>query len=81
MVTKGIRGRASAPRADADGVSVPRTAAPDGAAGLVGHSNPGMTVRYSHLYSDPLCEAAERVGAIVSGKKIAEVGPMRQKGA
>jgi integrase len=48
---------------------------------ILGHSNPGTTARYSHLYTDPLREAAERVGAIVSGKPIAEVVPTRQKGA
>jgi integrase len=33
---------------------------------LLGHSNPVTTSRYAHLLSDPLKDAVERVGAIVS---------------
>ena len=40
---------------------------------LLGHSNPTTTARYSHLFLDPLRAAAERVGAIVTGKPTAEV--------
>jgi integrase len=34
---------------------------------LLGHSQPGTTARYAHLFDDPLRAATERVGAIVSG--------------
>src|SRR5262249_51417698 len=34
---------------------------------LLGHTQPGTTARYSHLYDDPLRAATERVGAIVTG--------------
>ena len=40
---------------------------------LLGHTNPGTTARYSHLFLDPLRAATERVGAIVTGKPTAEV--------
>jgi integrase len=43
---------------------------------LLGHSNPATTSRYAHLAHDPLREAAERVGAIVSGKPSAEIKPL-----
>ena len=45
---------------------------------LLGHSNPATTARYSHLFLDPLREAAERVGAVVAGGPAAEVVPMRK---
>lgn len=35
---------------------------------LLGHTQPGTTARYSHLFDDPLRAATERVGAIVTGK-------------
>lgn len=35
---------------------------------LLGHTQPGTTARYAHLFDDPLRAAAERVGAIVTGK-------------
>jgi integrase len=35
---------------------------------LLGHSQPATTARYAHLQDDPLRLAAERVGAIVTGK-------------
>lgn len=39
---------------------------------LLGHTQPGTTARYAHLYDDPLRAATERVGAIVdAGKKRA----------
>jgi integrase len=44
---------------------------------LLGHSNPSTTARYAHLYDDPLREATERVGAILSGRPSAEVIPLR----
>ncbi len=34
---------------------------------LLGHTQPGTTARYAHLFDDPLRAATERVGAIVSG--------------
>lgn len=34
---------------------------------LLGHTQPDTTQRYAHLMDDPLREATERVGAIVSG--------------
>jgi len=34
---------------------------------LLGHTQPNTTARYSHLFDDPLREATERVGALVSG--------------
>lgn len=34
---------------------------------LLGHTQPDTTARYAHLMDDPLREATERVGAIVSG--------------
>jgi integrase len=44
---------------------------------LLGHSNPTTTARYSHLYTDPLREAADRLGAVVIGAKSADVVPLR----
>jgi integrase len=32
---------------------------------LLGHANPSTTARYAHMFSDPLREATERVGAVV----------------
>jgi integrase len=32
---------------------------------MLGHSNPATTARYSHLFDDPLRQAAERVGAVI----------------
>jgi integrase len=34
---------------------------------LLGHTQPGTTNRYAHLFDDPLRAATERVGAIVTG--------------
>jgi integrase len=34
---------------------------------LLGHSQPATTARYAHLSHDPLREATERIGAIISG--------------
>ena len=33
---------------------------------LLGHTQPGTTARYAHLFDEPLRAAAERVGSIVS---------------
>ena len=48
---------------------------------LLGHSQPATTARYSHLFDDPLREATERVGAIVTGGKVADVVPLPQRRA
>jgi integrase len=48
---------------------------------LLGHTQAQTTQRYAHLFDDPLRQATERVGAIVSGKPEAEVVPMKGKGA
>jgi site-specific recombinase XerD len=34
---------------------------------LLGHTQPGTTQRYAHLFDDPLRAATERVGAVVTG--------------
>lgn len=39
---------------------------------LLGHTQPATTARYAHLLDDPLKQATERVGAILSGKSAAE---------
>jgi integrase len=49
---------------------------------LLGHTQPGTTARYAHLFDDPLRAATERVGEIIAGggtASDAEVVPM-QKG-
>lgn len=48
---------------------------------LLGHSNPNTTHRYAHLYIDSQREAAERVGAVITGKKSAEIVPLPRKEA
>jgi integrase len=40
---------------------------------LLGHTQAQTTQRYAHLYDDPLREAAETAGAVLSGKPSAEV--------
>jgi integrase len=40
---------------------------------LLGHTQPGTTARYAHLFDDPLRAATERVGAIVTGSNGGEV--------
>jgi integrase len=40
---------------------------------LLGHSNPTSTARYAHLFTDPLREAVERLGVVVTGGKSAIV--------
>jgi integrase len=44
---------------------------------LLGHSNPKTTHRYAHLQLDPLRDAAERVGATVTGAGNGEVVPLK----
>ena len=51
---------------------------------LLGHTQVATTARYAHLFDDPLREATERVGAVVTsaGNKGAEVVPIeRGKGS
>jgi integrase len=36
---------------------------------LLGHTQPSTTARYTHLFDDPLRDATERVGAIITGNK------------
>jgi integrase len=48
---------------------------------LLGHSNPATTHRYAHLFDDPLREATERVGVIVTGGPKAPVTRMRRRRA
>jgi integrase len=43
---------------------------------LLGHTQPGTTARYSHLFDDPLRAATERVAAVVS--EVAEAKPKAQ---
>ncbi len=47
---------------------------------LLGHTQPNTTARYSHLFDDPLRQATERVGAVVTAAgngKTAEVVKLR----
>jgi integrase len=37
---------------------------------LLGHTQPGTTARYAHLFDDPLRAATERVAAIVTGSDL-----------
>jgi len=46
---------------------------------LLGHSQPSTTARYAHLAHDPLREAVERHGVIVSGAPSAEVAPLERR--
>jgi integrase len=45
---------------------------------LLGHSTPATTSRYTHLMDDPLREATERVGAIISGSPTTPVVPIER---
>ncbi len=50
---------------------------------LLGHTQPNTTARYSHLFDDPLRQATERVGAVVTAAgsgKTAEVVKLRNSG-
>jgi integrase len=40
---------------------------------LLGHTTPVTTARYAHLTDDPLRQATERVGAVITGKPSAKV--------
>jgi integrase len=46
---------------------------------LLGHTTPIMTQRYAHLTDDPLRQATERVGAVISGKEAAEIVPLTKR--
>ncbi len=46
---------------------------------LLGHTQAATTMRYAHIADDPLREAANRYGNIVTGDKSAEVLPLRQQ--
>ena len=44
---------------------------------LLGHTTPVTTARYAHLMDDPLRQATERIGAVISGKAAAEIIPLK----
>lgn len=44
---------------------------------LLGHTQVSTTQRYAHLNVDPLRELTDRVGAIVTGKPVAQVVPIK----
>jgi integrase len=49
---------------------------------LLGHTQPGTTARYAHLFDDPLRAATERAGAIITGVDTqggAEVVPIGKR--
>jgi integrase len=45
---------------------------------LLGHTQPATTARYAHLYDDPLRVATERASAIITGKRSADVVPLKR---
>jgi integrase len=48
--------------------------------GLLGHSNPATTARYSHLFDDPLRAATDRAAAIIGGREKAEIVALHVRG-
>jgi integrase len=52
---------------------------------LLGHTKPQTTARYAHLFDDPLRQAVETVGAIVTGAarptRSAEIVPLKGGGS
>jgi len=49
---------------------------------LLGHTQPGTTARYVHLFTDPLRAATERAGALITGSDTTgEVIPLSRRGA
>jgi integrase len=44
---------------------------------LLGHTTPTTTARYAHLFDDPLRQATETAGAIITGKPSATVVPLK----
>jgi integrase len=47
---------------------------------LLGHATPQTTFRYAHLLDDPLRQATERVGALITGTPTAPVIPIKKGG-
>jgi integrase len=45
---------------------------------LLGHTQPGTTARYAHLFDDPLRAATERVGTIITRGSSAEIITLRK---
>ena len=45
---------------------------------LLGHTKADTTLRYSHLFDDPLRKLTDQVGHVVNGTKPAEVVPIRK---
>jgi integrase len=43
---------------------------------LLGHTQAATTLRYAHLFDDPLRQATERAAAVITGKAPAEVVPL-----
>jgi integrase len=46
---------------------------------LLGHTQPATTARYAHLLDDPLRQATERVGVVVTGRSSADIVPIRTR--
>jgi integrase len=46
---------------------------------LLGHTQASTTHRYAHLMDDPLRQATNKVSAVVTGKKPAEVVPIGER--
>jgi integrase len=44
---------------------------------LLGHTTANTTLRYAHLFDDPLRAATERASAVLTGKPSAEVVPLK----
>lgn len=44
---------------------------------LLGHTQPQTTHRYAHLLDDPLRQATDTIGAIIAGKPVAEIVPIK----
>jgi integrase len=49
--------------------------------GLLGHSQPATTARYSHLFDSPLRKATETAASIIAPKRSGEIVPLRKGGA
>lgn len=46
---------------------------------LLGHSQAQTTMRYSHLFDDPLRQATERAAAVITAKPRAEIVPLKER--
>jgi len=44
---------------------------------LLGHTQTQTTLRYSHLFDDPLRQATERAAAVITAKPKGEVVPLK----